>query len=55
MQHQSSGHEDAEGHGGLNGASSAGRFWGLATKQPFALKSWFGGRANTKCHMEIKK
>lgn len=25
-QHQSSGHEDAEGHGGLNEASSTGRF-----------------------------
>lgn len=38
MQHQSSGHEDAEGHRGLNGASGTGHFWDLATRQPFVLK-----------------
>lgn len=48
------GHEDAEGCGGLNMASGAGYFWGL-TRQSFALKTWFGGKANLKCHMEIKK
>lgn len=33
---------------------ASAHFWGLGTRQPFALKSGFGGRANIKCCMEIK-